>query len=82
MRNTLKANAMRIEQVVEEQTKGKLLEMNSQREPARQSTLGTRKERLTALQRARLMAAERAKAHAARAARDAAEAEAEATRGS
>lgn len=61
MCNTLKANAVRIEQVVEEQTKGKMLELNSDREPARHSALSG-KGRMSALQRARLLAKERARA--------------------
>jgi hypothetical protein len=66
MRNTLKANAMRIEQVVEEQTKGKMLELNSQREPAKHSTLAGKPGRMSALQKARMMAKERARAAEAR----------------
>lgn len=61
MRNTLKANAMRIEQVVEEQTKGKMLEVNADREPARMSSLSRPGQRMSAMQRARLLAAQRAR---------------------
>ena len=60
MRNTLKANAMRIEQVVEEQTKGKLLQKNAQREPTRQSQLLKPGQRMSAMRRARFLAQQRA----------------------